>query len=51
MMLQYRPTAGSVPWHLAVSTPEFENPGHPVNYPVPDFGVDSDIKNVQAAIG
>tara|TARA_B110000285_G_C14566524_1_gene355911 strand:- start:237 stop:341 length:105 start_codon:yes stop_codon:yes gene_type:complete len=34
-----------------VSTPEFENPGHPVNYPVPDFGVDSDIKNVQAAIG
>jgi hypothetical protein len=49
-MLQYRPIAGSVPWHLAVTTPEFENPGHPVNYVVPDFGVDQDIKNVSGAI-
>jgi hypothetical protein len=46
----FRPVAGSAPWHLDVTTPEFENPGHPVNYSVPDFGVDQDIKNVSGAI-
>lgn len=50
VMLQYRPYEGSVPWHIPVSTPEFENPGHPVNYPVPDFGVDQDILNVGGSI-
>lgn len=51
VMLEYRPYAGSVPWHLPVTQPEFETPGdHPVNYPVPNFGVDQDILNVKGSI-
>jgi|TARA_B110001450_G_C17541806_1_gene448919 hypothetical protein len=50
VMLQYRPYAGSVPWHIPVTTPGFENPEFNANYPVPDFGVDHDILNVSSAI-
>jgi hypothetical protein len=50
VMLQYRPYAGSVPWHLPVSTPGELSPPFPVNYPVPDFGVDQDILNVGGSI-
>ena len=49
--ISYRPPDGSVPWHLPISVPDFEEVGsHPVNYFVPDFGVDSDIINATNAI-
>jgi hypothetical protein len=43
--IKFRPPEGSVPWHLPLTVPEFEQPDHPVNYPVPDFGVDHEILN------
>ena len=50
LLSQYRPPAGTVPWTKALTLPDFEKPGHPVNYPVPDFGVDTDILNVSSSI-
>ena len=51
MKISYRPPVGSVPWHLPITVPDFEEVGsHPVNYFVPDFGVDRDIINVTDAI-
>ena len=41
----YRPYPGTVPWGGAATKPEWEDPqDHKVNYFVPNFGVDSDIK-------
>ena len=42
--LGYRPTPGSVPWGADATKPEWVDPqDHPVNYFVPNFGVDNDI--------
>merc|ERR1712238_429335 len=43
--LGYRPYPGSVPWGDSATLPEWVAPkDHPVNYFVPNFGTDSDIK-------
>ena len=51
--ISFRPISGTVPWHAAITEPSFLKPDHPVNYPVPDFGVDRDIidatKNIKDA--
>ena len=44
VQLEYRPPKGTVPWHKAISRPSWEKPDYPVNYSVPNFGVDNDIK-------
>jgi hypothetical protein len=41
--LQYRPTAGSVPWGGAAARPEWDTPPYPVNYYIPNFGADHNI--------
>jgi len=44
--IKYRPYPGSVPWGGDADKPEWEDPqDHKVNYFVPDFGKDSDIKS------
>lgn len=44
--MTYRPYAGSVPWGGPATKPEWEDPqDHKVNYFVPNFGTDSDIKS------
>ena len=43
LKLNYRPPAGTVPWHSAASRPTWDTPDHPVNYYVPNFGVDHNI--------
>jgi len=46
MKLHYRPYEGTNPWHKGPKFPEFVDPtDHPVNYGVPNFGEDSDIKS------
>ena len=42
--LDYRPTAGSVPWEKPASRPSWEDPPYPHNYFVPNFGEDRDMK-------
>ena len=40
----FRPTAGSVPWGPADATrPTWDTPTHPVNYFVPNFGMDHNV--------
>ena len=41
--LNYRPPAGSVPWHGVSSRPTWDTPDYPTNYYVPNFGVDHNI--------
>lgn len=41
--LGYRPPAGSVPWGGAASRPEWDTPPYPVNYYIPNFGMDHNI--------
>ena len=41
--LNYRPPAGTVPWHSASSRPTWDTPDYPTNYYVPNFGVDHNI--------
>ena len=44
--IKYRPYPGSVPWGGDADKPEWEDPqDHKVNYFVPNFGQDSDIKS------
>lgn len=43
---RFRPIAGSVPWHKAITDTTWNTPDWPVNYFVPDFGVDTDVINV-----
>jgi hypothetical protein len=45
MKQKYRPTPNSAPWHKAVKRTSWDSPTWPVNYKVPDFGVDEDIAN------
>jgi hypothetical protein len=45
LAIKYRPYPGSVPWGGDADKPEWEDPkDHKVNYFVPNFGKDSDIK-------
>ena len=39
----FRPTAGSVPWGGAASRPTWDTPDYPVNYYIPNFGMDHNI--------
>ena len=43
----YRPLAGTAPWHKDQREYAWFKPEHPVDYFVPNFGVDHDIKNTQ----
>ena len=44
--LKYRPTAAQAPWYKEQSTGEtWMDPKWPVNYAVPSFGVDHDIRD------
>ena len=43
----FRPPNGSVPWHKEVKSSSWTTPDWEVNYFVPDFGVDEDIKATQ----
>jgi len=42
--VKYRPPAGSNPWHKSASLGELVDPKYPINYFVPNFGVDREIK-------
>jgi hypothetical protein len=46
----YRPTAGSVPWGSAAARPTWDTPDHPVNYFVPNLGVDHNILTTQNSL-
>jgi hypothetical protein len=49
--IKFRPPVGSVPWTVPLTVPEFEtHSDHPVNYFVPDFGVDQEIIDATNAI-
>lgn len=39
----YRPLPGTAPWHADQREYKWFKPEYPINYPVPDFGVDHDI--------
>ena len=51
--ISFRPLSGTVPWHKDVSETTWRKPDWPVNYVVPNFGVDSDIiatkKNIKSS--
>ena len=40
---RFRPTPGSVPWGSAATRPTWDTPDYPVNYFVPNLGVDHNI--------
>jgi len=43
--IKFRPIAGTVPWHEDIKKPEWVDPqDHKIDYFVPNFGMDSDIK-------
>lgn len=46
----FRPTKEQAPWYKTASKSTWNTPDWPVNYKVPNFGVDSDIKNTQKNI-
>ena len=39
----FRPPPGSVPWTHPASRPTWDTPNYPINYYVPNFGVDHNI--------
>ena len=41
---KFRPIPGTNPWHKDKAEKYFEKPDYPVDYKVPNFGVDKDIK-------
>jgi len=41
--VKFRPTAGSVPWGGAATRPTWDTPDYPVNYYIPNFGMDHNI--------
>ena len=43
--IKFRPTEGSTPWHKQETGSTWLEPKWPVNYVVPQFGVDHDIKD------
>ena len=46
--VRFRPTPGSVPWGPApAEVPTWHTPDYPVNYFVPNFGVDHNILTTQ----
>ena len=46
----YRPTVEQAPWYKTASKSTWNTPDWPINYKVPNFGVDSDIKTTQKNI-
>ena len=46
--ISYRPPEGSNPWHNAASESTWNKPDWEVDYFVPNFGMDTDIKTTQA---
>ena len=46
----FRPPTGSAPWHKEGRENEWFKPDWPINYYVPDFGVDHDIIHTQKHI-
>ena len=44
----FRPPTGSVPWHKEISSSTWVKPDWDVDYFVPNFGVDDDIKSTQS---
>ena len=48
--IKYRPTEGSVPWHVEQTGPTWRDPSWPVNYVVPNFGKDSEIIRTEKTI-
>merc|ERR1712086_325951 len=48
--IQYRPTEGSVPWHIEQTGPTWRDPKWPVNYVVPNFGKDQEIIKTEKSI-
>lgn len=52
--LKFRPPEGSVPWTEKATRPIWTNPeeyeDHPVNYFVPHFGTDTDMKSTTSNI-
>jgi hypothetical protein len=48
---RFRPTAGSVPWGpKAADIPTWKEPDYPVDYFVPNFGVDHNILTTQNSL-
>merc|ERR1712032_123900 len=43
VQLGFRPTAGSVPWGGAATRPTWDTPDYPVNYYIPNFGLDHNM--------
>jgi len=42
--MHFRPTTGSVPWGPgAAARPTWDTPDYPVNYYIPNFGMDHNI--------
>jgi len=41
--MYYRPPDGSVPWGGAATRPTWDTPDYPVNYYIPNFGLDHNI--------
>jgi len=41
--MAFRPTAGSVPWGGAATRPTWDTPDYPVNYYIPNFGMDHNV--------
>ena len=45
LKLKYRPLPGTAPWYKTASHSTWTKPDWDINYPVPNFGVDHDIKS------
>jgi hypothetical protein len=41
--VRYRPYSNTAPWYKGASTGPIDDPEYPINYVVPNFGVDGDI--------
>lgn len=48
--VKFRPIPGTVPWHESEREHKWFKPDHPVDYYVPNFGVDHDIVHTQKHI-
>jgi hypothetical protein len=48
--LDFRPPAGSAPWYKTAKPTSLTKPGYPINYFVPNFGLDVDIKRTHKSI-
>ena len=43
VQIKYRPPNGTVPWTGVATRPTWDTPDYPVNYYIPNFGVDHSI--------